>query len=78
MWEVMASTITITFSNVNGDLKPKGKLNNRWCWFNLNLHPTKGMSYEVVVKHGGRETSEGSLVSGRSKDGLACDEPLPS
>ena len=74
----MASTITITGSNVNGDLKPKGKLNNRWCWFNLNLDPTKGMSYEVVVKHGGRETSEGSLVSGRSKDDLASDEPLPS
>ena len=78
MWELVASTITITFSNVNGDLKPKGMLKNRWCWFNLNLDPTKGMSYEVVVKHGGRETSEGSLVSCRSKDGMACDGPLPS
>ena len=78
MWELMASTITITFSNVNGDLKPKGMLKNRWCWFNLNLDPTKGMSYEVVVKHGGRETSEGSLVSCCSKDNMAGDRPLPS
>ena len=33
---------------------------------------------EVDLKYGGRETSEGSLVSGRSKDDLAGDEPLPS
>ena len=28
----------------------------------------QGMSYEVDLKYGGRETSEGSLVSCRSKD----------
>ena len=33
---------------------------------------------EVDLKYGGRETSEGSLVSCRSKDDMACDEPLPS
>jgi len=33
---------------------------------------------EVDLKYGGRETSEGSLVSCHSKDDLACDEPLPS
>jgi hypothetical protein len=60
------------------DLKPKGMSNNRWCWFDLNLSPTKGMSYEVNLEYGGRETSEGSLVSCRSKDDMAGDEPLPS
>jgi len=29
------------------------------------------MCYEVDLKYGGRETSEGSLVSCRSKDGMA-------
>ena len=38
----------------------------------------QGVSYEVDLKYGGRETSEGSLVSCRSKDDMACDEPLPS
>ena len=33
---------------------------------------------EVDLKYGGRETSEGSLVSCRPKDGMAGDEPLPS
>ena len=36
------------------------------------------MCYEVDLKYGGREISEGSLVSSRSKDDLAGDEPLPS
>ena len=34
--------------------------------------------HEVDLKYGGRETSEGSLVSCRSKDDMAGDEPLPS
>ena len=34
--------------------------------------------YEVDLKYGGGDTSEGSLVSGRSKDDLASDGPLPS
>ena len=33
---------------------------------------------EVDLKYGGRETSEGSLVSCRSKDDMSGDEPLPS
>ena len=36
------------------------------------------MSSEIDLKYGGRETSEGSLVSCRSKDGMAGDGPLPS
>ena len=32
---------------------------------------------EVDSKYGGRETSEGSLVSCCSKDDMAGDEPLP-
>jgi len=74
----MASTIIIAWFNIRVGLKPKGKSENRWCWFGLNLNPTKGMCYEVDLKYGGRETSEGSLVSCRPKDGMACDEPLPS
>ena len=38
----------------------------------------QGMCYEVDLKYGGRETSEGSLVSCRSKDDMAGDGPLPS
>lgn len=38
----------------------------------------QGARYEVDSHYGGRETSEGSLVSCRSKDGMAGDEPLPS
>ena len=34
--------------------------------------------YEVDLKYGGRDISESSLVSSRSKDGLAGDEPLLS
>ena len=33
---------------------------------------------EVDSKYGGRETSEGSLVSCCSKDDMAGDRPLPS
>lgn len=36
------------------------------------------MCYEIDLKYGGRETSEGSLVSCRSKDDMAGDGPLPS
>ena len=38
----------------------------------------QGEIIEVDSHHGGRETSEGSLVSCRSKDDMAGDEPLPS
>ena len=33
---------------------------------------------EVDLQRGGRDVSEGSLVSYRSKDDTAGDEPLPS
>ena len=36
------------------------------------------ISYEVDLQRGGRDVSEGSLVSCRSKDDMAGDEPLPS
>jgi hypothetical protein len=38
----------------------------------------QGSYLEGVQKCGGRDASEGSLVSCRSKDGMAGDEPLPS
>lgn len=78
MQELMASTIKIAAFNVNGGLKPKGKSNNGWCRFDLNLSPTKGMCYEAVVKHGGGDISEGSLVFCRSKGDGAGGGPLPS
>ena len=36
------------------------------------------MCYEDDQKYGGRDVSEGSSVSCRSKDDMAGDEPLPS
>jgi hypothetical protein len=38
----------------------------------------QGMRYEVDLKCGGGDISEGSLVSCCSKDNMAGDEPLPS
>jgi hypothetical protein len=38
----------------------------------------QGYCFEVDLKYGGRDVSEGSLVFFRSKDGKAGDEPLPS
>jgi hypothetical protein len=38
----------------------------------------QGCNYEVDLKYGGWEVTEGSLVFFRSKDGKAGDEPLPS
>ena len=38
----------------------------------------QGFNLEGNQKYGDRDISESSLVSGRSKDGLAGDEPLLS
>ena len=40
--------------------------------------PRQGFLHEEVQKYGGRETSEGSLVSRCSKDNVSYGGPLPS
>ncbi len=42
------------------------------------IKPYQEFYFEGVQKYGGRDVSEGSLVSCRSKDGMAGDGPLPS
>lgn len=72
------SSFMIVCFNIRVDLKPKGMSNYRWCWFGLNLNLTKGMCYEVDLKYGGRDVSEGGLVSCCSKDDMARNGPPPS
>jgi hypothetical protein len=38
----------------------------------------QGLDYEVDLKYGDRDVSEGSSVFSRSKDGRTGDGPLPS
>jgi len=61
-----------------GVLKPKGMVKNRWCCYYPYQMSTKSLSdvyqdisYEEVQKYGSRDVTESSLVSSRSKGGLA-------
>jgi hypothetical protein len=74
----MASTVVITWFNIKVGLNTE-----RYAYVQVVLLLALKCLYqelftEVDSKYGGRETSEGSLVSCRSKDNMACDGPLPS